>query len=178
MESGQLDLVKFRSSWRHLATPLTEEPLVGPLGRPVGTASLLVCRDTGEALTLLAFWPPGFTVISQDGLLSTEEHARMGPPPPPLRVLMEQHPDAHGWGRKSERGFRLACSNRKPLPLPLFVPGVRWLVVSCQPGLTEPLPEAGVWSTLGFAERNPFPTPERRPNPQDLSFLSLSLGLL
>lgn len=55
---------------------------MGPLGRPVGTAPLLVCRDTGEALTLLAFWPPGFTVISQDGLLSTEEHARMGPPHP------------------------------------------------------------------------------------------------
>lgn len=75
-------------------------------------------------------------------------------------VLTERPPDAHScrgslWGRKGE-GVTHACSNLKPLPLPLlFALGICSLLVSCHQGLPEPLSEAGVWSTLVCREE-PF----------------------
>lgn len=71
MESGQLDLVKFRSSWRCLVTWLMDQACVGPLELHVGTTRLLVCRDAGEAQTLPVLWHPGFAVICQDSPLAS-----------------------------------------------------------------------------------------------------------
>lgn len=54
------NLVRWRSFWRFLVTPLMEAPCAELL---VLTMHLLVCRHTGKALALLAIWHCGLGVV-------------------------------------------------------------------------------------------------------------------